>query len=61
MQDKDVIQAAYEDQIKKVFSIFSDAYAIAQNPGEEQQAEQRFRTAVTKARDARTRAQNILP
>jgi len=29
MQDKDIIQALYVDQMNKVFPIFSDACAIA--------------------------------
>jgi len=56
MKDSDIIQEAYEETVKKLFSIFYDPYVGASTQQEKQQAEQRFKAALKSARDCRDRA-----
>lgn len=56
MKDPDIVQAAYEETVKELFSVFYDSYIAASTQQEKQQAEQRFKTAVKNARDCRDRA-----
>ena len=54
--DSDVVQAAYEETLKKLFSVFWDSYVVASTPKEKELAEQRFKRAVRSARSCRDRA-----
>ena len=56
MTDSDVVQAAYEETVKKLFSVFYESYVTASTQQEKQQAEQKFKKAVKNARDCRDRA-----
>jgi hypothetical protein len=56
MKDSDIVQAAYEETVSKLFSVFYDAYVASSTQQEKQQAEQRFKVAVKRARDCRDRA-----
>ena len=56
MKDPDIVQEAYEETVKKLFSVFYDSYVAASTQQEKQQAEQRFKTAIKSARDCRNRA-----
>jgi hypothetical protein len=44
MKDPDIVQAAYEETVKELFSVFYDSYIAASTQQEKQQAEQRFKT-----------------
>lgn len=61
MNEKDIIQKAYEDTIKRVSDTFFLAYMLAKTAQEEQEAESHFCAGITKARAARDRALAILP
>jgi hypothetical protein len=61
MSDPDIIKQAYEDTIKKLYSVFYDASITAQDPNERQQAERRFKAGVALARTVRDRAIAVLP
>jgi hypothetical protein len=56
MKDSDIVQVAYEETVKKLFSVFYDSYVAASTQQEKEQAELRFKTAVKSARDCRDRA-----
>ena len=56
MTDSDIINEAYEDTIKQLFSVLFDSSVTAQTPAAQAQAEQRFQDGVRKARQVRDRA-----
>jgi hypothetical protein len=58
--EQGLIQAAYEDAIKKLFAALFDGYAQAAGDPELQQAERNFATGVGLARKARERAIALL-
>jgi len=60
MTDQDIINQAYQATLNKLFMVFFDAYAIAANPGDKIQAEQRFQDGVKLARSARDKALTLL-
>ncbi len=61
MNDKQIIQSAYEDMMKKVFAIFWDNWIVAQTQGEKNAAKSRFVKGVTQIREARDTALGALP
>lgn len=61
--DAAIIRSAYEQALANVYLKFFDAYSLATGENDKQkqdQAETRFRTAVTIARQTRDRAVAIL-
>jgi len=60
MNDKDIINQAYEDTIKQLFTVLFDVSVVAQTPDAQSQAEQRFQAGVRKAREVRDKAIALL-
>jgi hypothetical protein len=60
MTDQDIINQAYQATLNKLFGVFFDAYAIAINPDDKTQAEQRFQNGLKIARAARDKAITLL-
>ena len=57
VNDKEVIQAAYEDSLKTLFNNFRGDYLLCKgDPKKKSEAEERFTTGVNNAREARDRA-----
>jgi hypothetical protein len=59
--DQELVQSAYEDAIRRLYSALFDGYATAGGVhAQEQQAEQNFATGVSLARRSRDRAIALL-
>ncbi len=58
--DRDVIQSAYEDQLKMMYAVFVDALVVGEGPATEQVALTRFRRGLAAAQRARTLLQGEL-
>ena len=61
MTDKDIVQQAYEDAVRKVYEIYYDASIVASGPPEQAVADQRFQDGIRKARAVRDRALGLIP
>jgi len=60
--ERQIIEQAFEETIKNLFSVFFDSYTIAKgDPAGEQQAEATFRSGILHARHIRDRALAIIP
>jgi len=60
MSDKDTIEQAYSEILKKLFSNLFEAYVIAKNQADKDLAAKRFTTGLSIARDARTKALTLV-
>ena len=56
MTDQDIIKDAYSDALKNLFNVFFQAFAIAANDNDRQQAKQRFTAGLTQLRASRDAA-----
>ena len=61
MTDLEIIDAAYADIVKEVWTAFYNGSVAAQSQNDKQQAELRFSNGITLARQVRDRARAILP
>ncbi len=62
MNDGNIIQAAYEDTVRRAYHSFFEAYTNARgNKGEEQIAEEHFQRAISHARHIRSVALSLVP
>ena len=60
--DTDIIKKSYEELIQQIFNVYwNDAFVAKPSPKQIQEAENKFRDGVTKARQARDRAVALLP
>jgi hypothetical protein len=60
MEDKQLIEDAYGDAVKRAFETFRGAFALADSPTEKKAAGARFEIAVKNAKDAKKAAFKIL-
>jgi hypothetical protein len=60
MTDSDIINEAYADTVKNLFSVFFDSSVIAKTPADQTQAEQQFQAGVRKAREVRDKAMALV-
>ena len=56
MADPEIINEAYADTLKGLFSVFFDSSVTAKTPADQSQAEQQFQAGVHKAREVRDKA-----
>ena len=61
MTDKDIVQQAYEDAIRKICEVYYDAMIVAPGLPEQALADQRFQDGIRKARAVRDRALGLVP
>lgn len=61
MKDVDIIQEAYQESVKAVYSTFFQDYTNAPTPVEQGLAEEEFVAAVKRAKAVRDRALTVLP
>jgi len=60
MADKDPIDQAYEETLKRLFDEFFSAYDLASNSTEKNNAEQKFRARVELAKTVKEKAITII-
>ena len=61
LSDHDIIKAAYQDAVEKIFAVFLDSVVAAKDDQKQiDVAKQRFKTAVALARTARDIALSLL-
>ena len=60
MADKDLIDQAYEETLKRLFDEFFNAYDLASNSTEQNNAEQKFRARVKLAKTVKEQASTII-
>lgn len=56
MTDNDIINEAYADTLKSLFSVLFDSSVTAKTPADQSLAEQQFQAGVSKARAVRDKA-----
>ncbi len=56
MTDSDIINDAYADTLKNLFSVLFDASVTAKTPADQSLADQQFQAGVRKAREVRDKA-----
>ena len=60
MSDQDAIAGAYDDTLKKLYTVLFDAYIAAKSDADKEQANQRFKAGVALARQVRDKAASLL-
>jgi hypothetical protein len=60
MADKDPIDQAYEETLKRLFDEFFNAYDLASNATEQSNAEQKFQARVELAKTVKEKALTII-
>ena len=61
LSDQEIIKAAYQDAVEKIFAVFLDSVVAAKDDQKQiDVAKQRFKTAVALARTARDIALSLL-
>jgi hypothetical protein len=61
MTEQEIIEKTYSATIEKMCTVLFDALLIAKDPAQGKDAEARFQGGVSKAREVRDRAKQLLP